>query len=110
MEFAASLAHGFVDLDVTMVSGLAAGIATAAMSAAVESGGRVVAVIGTGIGRMYPPGNAGLRERILRNSGLVLSQFSPAFPRRPVVVPSTEPHHERVREGQRDHGGRRAVR
>lgn len=79
-DFANSLARGLVDRDVTVVSGLAAGIDTAAMTAAVEVGGRVVAVIGTGLDRTYPAVNAELRARILRHGGLVLSQFLPGFP------------------------------
>ncbi|WP_079631168.1 DNA-processing protein DprA [Mycobacteroides abscessus] len=80
IEFARHVARGLVECDVTVVSGLAAGIDTAAMTAAVESGGRVVAVVGTGLDRTYPAVNIGLRERIVECGGLVLSQFLPGFP------------------------------
>lgn len=79
LAFAASLARSLVDRDVTVVSGLAAGVDTAAMSAAVESGGRIVAVMGTGLDRTYPASNFALRERIVERGGLVLSQFLPGF-------------------------------
>lgn len=79
IDFARSLAVALVDRDVAVVSGLASGIDTAAMTAAVEAGGRVVAVIGTGIDVTYPASNVGLRERIVRQGGLVLSQFLPGF-------------------------------
>ncbi|WP_276824291.1 DNA-processing protein DprA [Mycolicibacterium mageritense] len=79
LAFAVSVARALVDRDVTVVSGLAAGIDTAAMTAATESGGRVVAVIGTGLGHMYPPANAELREQIVQGGGVVLSQFLPGF-------------------------------
>lgn len=79
LAFAVSVARALVDRDVTVVSGLAAGIDTAAMAAAVEAGGRVVAVIGTGLGHMYPPANAELREQIVQGGGVVLSQFLPGF-------------------------------
>ncbi len=62
-----------------MVSGLAAGIDTAALRAALEARGRAVAVIGTGLRRSYPRENAGLQERIARE-GLVISQFMPDAP------------------------------
>ncbi len=63
----------------TVMSGLAAGVDTAAHSAAMAVGGRTVAVIGTGLRRCYPPANAGLQREIgLR--GAVISQFWPDTP------------------------------
>jgi DNA processing protein len=66
----------------TVVSGLAAGIDTAAHTAALEAGGRTVAVIGTGIRRAYPRHNARLQE-IIAARGLVISQFWPDDPPAP---------------------------
>ena len=78
-----SAAVGLVDHLVrsgyTVVSGLAAGIDAAAHEAALRAGGRSVAVIGTGLGRVYPPQNAVLQRRLVR-SGAVISQFWPAAP------------------------------
>ncbi|UQX13457.1 DNA-processing protein DprA [Candidatus Mycobacterium methanotrophicum] len=79
LGFARSVATGLVDHDVTVVSGLAEGIDTAAMTAALALGGRVVAVIGTGIDRTYPVSNAQLQAAIAEH-GLVLTQFLPGFP------------------------------
>lgn len=78
LEFAAGVARGLVDHEVTVVSGLADGIDTAAMTAAIELGGRVVGVIGTGIDQAYPATNAALQTTIA-DRGLILTQFLPGF-------------------------------
>lgn len=75
-----------------VVSGLAAGIDTAAHTATLEAGGRTVTVIGTGLRVAFPPENAPLQERLGREAA-VLSQFWPAqgprkwtFPQRNAVM------------------------
>ena len=62
-----------------VVSGLAAGIDTAAHRAALEVGARTVAVIGTGLRHAYPPENAALQRRIATGAAVV-SQFWPETP------------------------------
>lgn len=74
-----SLARGLASAGVPVVSGLAVGIDTAALSGALSEGGRVVAVIGTGLRRSYPKENAQLQDRI-GQVGLVISQFLPDAP------------------------------
>lgn len=90
---AGRLARELADRGVTVVSGLAAGIDTAAHQAALQAGGRTIAVIGTGITRCYPVSNRGLAERIADGGGALASQFWPStpparhtFPRRNVVT------------------------
>lgn len=79
LGFAATVARHSAELDITVVSGLAAGVDAVGMTAALDAGGRVVAVMGTGHRRTYPPENGPLRARILDGGGLVLSQFLPDF-------------------------------
>ncbi len=64
---------------VTVVSGLARGIDTAAHTATLEAGGRTIAVVGSGILRTYPRENEALAERIAA-TGAVVSQFWPDSP------------------------------
>lgn len=77
---------------VTVVSGLADGIDTVAHQAALDAGGRTIAVFGTGIDRTYPSANRSLAERIASN-GSCVSQWWPGqsgakwtFPLRNIVT------------------------
>jgi DNA processing protein len=63
-----------------VVSGLAAGIDTAAHRGTLDGCGQTIAVMGTGIERIYPRQNEGLAEEIA-TSGCLLSQFTPDAPR-----------------------------
>ena len=58
----------------TVASGLARGIDTAAHQGALAAKGRTIAVIGSGLGELYPPENAELADRIAA-SGAVISEF-----------------------------------
>ena len=86
------MARLLVGAGVTVLSGLARGIDTVAHQACLDAGGRTIAVLGSGIRRVYPPENQDLAERITEH-GAVVSQFWPdahptsyTFPRRNVVT------------------------
>lgn len=76
---AGEMASALAQAERSVISGLAAGVDTAALSAAVSTHGRFVAVIGTGIRRSYPAENIELQERIARG-GQLISQFWPDAP------------------------------
>lgn len=88
---ARQLARQLATEGVVIVSGLADGIDTEALSAAIEAGGRVIAVIGTPLDQAYPAKNKRLQETIYREH-LLVSQFAPGSR----VFPSNFPARNRT--------------
>ncbi len=94
LRVAEAFARGLAEAGVTVVSGLAYGIDAAAHRAALDAGGRTIAVLGSGVDRIYPARNAGLVKRILEtDAGAVLSEMGMGaapdagnFPRRNRIV------------------------
>lgn len=76
IEEARRIATELAGKGVCIVSGLAAGIDTAAHRGAIEGDGRTIAVLGTPLGSYYPPENRELQDSIAA-SHLVVSQFEP---------------------------------
>ena len=64
---------------VTVVSGLARGIDTAAHLGALENSGRTLAVLGCGLDVVYPPENRELYDKI-PEAGALITEFPPAAP------------------------------
>lgn len=86
LKMATSIATALVDLGVSVISGLAKGIDTAAHRATLAAGGRPVGVIGTGIRIQYPAENRGLHADVAE-AGLLISQFWPDAPPRQQQFP-----------------------
>ena len=73
-EVAHTLARDLANAGVTVVSGLALGIDTVAHQAAVDAGGRTLAVLGSGVDQIYPPTNRGLAQAIVAQ-GAIISEY-----------------------------------
>lgn len=78
LEVAASLGRGLAAAGVTVVSGMALGVDSAAHAGAVVTSGRTVAVLAGGADVPYPPTKARLYDRILER-GCVVSELPPGF-------------------------------
>lgn len=82
-HYGASVAEGIAGdlahMGFTIVSGMARGVDSLAHKAALRSGGRTIAVLGSGVDVPYPPENRSLMEKII-GSGSVLSEFPAGTP------------------------------
>ncbi len=76
---AEDLGEALASRGVTVVSGLARGIDSAAHRGALRGGGRTIAVLGSGVDVIYPPENRRLAAEVERRGALV-SQFAPGTP------------------------------
>jgi DNA processing protein len=74
-DMARKLAYQLGRVGVTVVSGLARGIDTAAHKGALQAKGRTVAVIGCGIDIVYPAENEKLANEIVEKGGAVVTEF-----------------------------------
>lgn len=79
----------------TITSGLAMGIDGCCHKAALGSKGNTLAVLGSGIDKVYPKRHAQLHQQILENDGLVISEFLPGS----VISPHNFPRRNRIISG-----------
>jgi len=75
-ESAKKLSYQLAYAGLTVISGLARGIDTAAHQGALAAKGRTIAVIGSGLSKLYPPENRALAEKVCSGNGAVVSEFS----------------------------------
>jgi len=92
LQMAERLAFELAQRGITIVSGMARGIDTAAHMGALKAGGRTIAVMGSGFRHIYPAGSEKLVQQILSN-GVVVTEFDSRkepfkynFPRRNRIV------------------------
>ncbi len=76
---ASEIAFDLARAGIVVVSGLARGIDAAAHRGALDAGGKTIAVLGTGIDRVYPAENERLHDEIA-SSGLLLTEMPPGTP------------------------------
>jgi DNA processing protein len=79
LEIAKALGRGLASAGVTVVSGLALGIDSAAHAGAVEAGGATIAVLAGGADVPYPASKSKLYASILASGGAVVSEMPPGF-------------------------------
>jgi DNA processing protein len=92
---AVMLSRDLAERGICIISGLARGIDSAAHRGAVQAKGKTVAVLGTGIGQVYPKENARLVDEILDSGGAVVSQFPLETP----PIPENFPYRNRIISG-----------
>jgi DNA processing protein len=78
-QVAEELSHFLASHGISVVSGLARGVDHLAHEGALTAGGRTIAVLGSGVDRIYPPEHTRLAERIT-TQGAVLSDYPPGTP------------------------------
>ncbi len=85
-EISGLVSRELARVGITVVSGMAYGIDAFAHEGAINVSGKTVAVLGTGINKVYPAANRGLMDKIYEE-GLLISEFEPDFPGKKYTFP-----------------------
>lgn len=72
---------------IVIVSGLATGVDTVSHCAAIEAGGKTIAVLGSGLNQIFPLENTSLAQKISQGYGVIISEFPPDSPPLPRNFP-----------------------
>jgi len=80
------LTREIVENGLAIVSGLALGIDAVAHAATLDCGGTAIAVLGSGVDRIYPRSNLALAKRIMEQ-GTLISEFPPGTEPKPIHFP-----------------------
>jgi hypothetical protein len=100
------LGSDLADRGAVVVSGLARGVDSAAHRGCLEAAGSTIAVLGSGVDRIYPAEHESTGRNYRETWGLV-SELAPGAPPLARALPPAEPHHQRDLAGR---GGRRSQR
>lgn len=79
-EIAKIIGKELSENNITVVSGLAAGVDSIAQKSAINFKGKTIGVLGCGIDVVYPKSNKYLYEEILKSGGLIISEYLPNTP------------------------------
>lgn len=77
IKYAKKFAKEIADKGITIISGLALGIDTIAHEISQNCEGKTIAVLGSGLNKIYPEENVELFQKILENGGCIISEYKP---------------------------------
>ena len=76
-SLAKKFSYELSNIGITIISGLARGIDTAAHTNSYNQTGKTIAILGCGFNKIFPPENSVLLKKIVENDGLIVSEYSP---------------------------------
>ena len=94
LDHAREFAHALSDAGYVVISGMALGIDAAAHEGALAGAAGTIAVVGTGLDRVYPSRHRALAHRIVQ-AGAIVSEFAPGTP----ALPENFPQRNRIIAG-----------